>query len=114
MTICSVACVTSRILVPLSFNCCKRAKHLAWNLGVAYRQRLVNDKNIGINLRLDSKRQPDSHAAGICFDGLFDKLADVGKGSDIVKFIVDFRFAQTEHCAIHVYIFTAGKFRVEA
>ena len=83
--------------------------------GIAYRQRLVDDEDVGIHVGDDGEGQAHVHAAGVDLGGLvYEIVADVGEGDDVVVNRVDLGRAQAEDLGAHVDVFPTGEFRVEA
>ena len=82
--------------------------------GVADGEGFVDDEDVGVDVDDDGKGQADVHAAGVGFDGLVDKRADVGKGDDVVEAFGDFALAQAQDGGVDGDVFTPGEFGVEA
>ena len=82
--------------------------------GIAHRQRLVHDQDIGLHMYLHRKCQPHRHARAVGLDRLIDVIADVGKRDDVGQQGVDARAAQAQNRTIDVDVFTPGQVGVEA
>ena len=65
-------------------------------------------------MRRHCKCQPYIHAAAVAFDGGVEELLDLAEGDDFVELEVDFLAAHAEDAAVHVDVFAAGQFGVEA
>src|SRR5258708_6515331 len=61
----------------------------------------------------DRKRQPHIHPAGIMLYRCVQKLLDLGKGNDLVKFTLDLDSFHAEDRAVHIDIFAARQFIVK-
>ena len=64
---------------------------------VAYRQRFVDNQDVGVDVRDHSKGKSHVHAAGIRLNRLLHELPNVRKFGDRVKSLVDFFVAQPQH-----------------
>ncbi len=58
-------------------------------LSVPDRQHLVQQDDIGIEMRSHRKTQPGNHSAGIGFDRQVDEFTDIGKGNDVLGLGLD-------------------------
>src|SRR5580698_1581078 len=58
---------------------------------IAYRQSLIHDQHLGIDMNCGGERQANVHAAGIFFDWPIDELAEFRKSLDAWKCIVQLR-----------------------
>ena len=81
---------------------------------VAHRQHLVHDHNFAVQVGCHGEGQLDKHAAGIPLDGGVNKLPHLGKLDDILHFGVNFRLGHAQNRAVHIDIFPARHFAVEA
>ena len=82
--------------------------------GVADRQDLVDDQDVGVDMGADREGEARIHAAGIGLDRLVDEVADAGEGLDVVEARVDLVLRQPEERGGEVHVLAAGEFRVEA
>ncbi len=54
------------------------AQHAAMHeAGITYCQRLIDNQNLRIDIRLNCECEPDEHAAGIGLDRPVDEVADL-------------------------------------
>ena len=70
------------MVVPCSLNALIRADALVLEIGIADRQRLVDDQHVGTHRGGDAERQPDLHAARVDAQRLVEVVADLGEGLD--------------------------------
>ena len=75
---------------------------------------LVHDQNFRVKMSRHGKRQFDKHSAGITLDRRVYKFSDFRKFDDIIHLPVDLGFFHPEDRAVHVDIFPACHFAVEA
>ena len=81
---------------------------------VAYRQHLVHNHDLAVQVSRHGEGQLDKHAAGIPLDRGIDKVPNLGKVDDGFHFFIDFRLAHAQDGPVHVDILPAGHFAVEA
>src|SRR5436190_14001635 len=77
-------------------------------------QGFVDDQNVGFNARRDRKRQAHVHAAGVSLDRLMNEVADFGKAFDLREERVSFATRKAQQGRVHIDVFDAGKFGIEA
>ena len=91
------------------------ARHrLGLERGIADRQCLVDDQDVGVDVHLHRERQAQCHAGAVGLDRLVDVVADVGEGDDVIEQGVDARRGQAQDRAVDVDVLAPGQFRVEA
>jgi hypothetical protein len=78
----AVSCPQKRT-VPFFWKFAQPAEALLLEVGVAHGQRLVDDEDVGIDMRDDREGEAHGHAGGVGLDGLVDELADIGEGQDV-------------------------------
>ena len=61
------------------------AQALLLELDVADGQHLVDDQDVGLEVRRDGERQAHVHAAGVALDRRVEELSDLGEGDDLVE-----------------------------
>src|SRR5258705_4989527 len=81
---------------------------------VPYRQNLVHDQNLGLEVSRYRERQADVHATRVVFDRSVDELLDLGEGDDLVQVALDLGLAHTEKGATQEDVLPSRQFRVEA
>ena len=54
-------------------------------LGVAHGQHLVDEQDLGLEVRGDREREPHVHAARVALHGRVDELLDAGELDDLVE-----------------------------
>ena len=74
----------------------------------------VHDQDVGLDVHLHGEREPQGHARTVGLDRLFDVIADVGEGDDVVHDRVDAGALKAEDGAVDVDVLAAGQFRIEA
>ena len=82
-------------------------------LGVADREHLVDDQDLGFEMRGDGKGETHIHAGRVALDRGVEKFLDLGKGDDLVEFPADLGAAHAENRAIEIDILAAGELRVK-
>src|SRR6185295_20292849 len=80
---------------------------------IANGQRLIDHKDISINVGNNRKGEPDRHAAGIDLDRLIDELANIRERDYIVKARINLFPGEPQYVGIHVDVFAATEFGVE-
>ena len=83
-------------------------------LHVAHGQDLVHDHDLAVQMGSDGEGQLDEHAAGIALDGGVDEVAALRKFDDLGQFGVDLGLGHAQDRAVHIDVFAAGHFVVEA
>src|SRR5438105_14068179 len=71
--------------------------------GIAHGENLIDDKNIGIEMRSDSECEPDIHSRRVTLDRSIDKLADNGKIHDLIERTMRLRFSYTVKSCFRLY-----------
>ncbi len=81
---------------------------------IAHRQHLVDDQDLGLEVRGHGERQPHVHAAGVVLHGRVDELFDFGERDDLVELPFDFRPLHAEDRAVQEDVLAAGQLGMEA
>ena len=81
---------------------------------IPYCQRLINDDDGRIDMRLHRESEAHEHAAGVGFDGLVNELANVGERDDLVVAGFDFFLTEPKNAPVQEDVISSGKIRVEA
>ena len=81
--------------------------------GVTYRQGLVHDQHIGIDICRNGESQTHEHTARICSNRTIDELTDIGKLDYLVEAFRNLLLAQSKKHGIEDYVFPAGVLHVE-
>ena len=87
-------CDTNRIVLPRSWNCCSVSHALLLEVLVADREDLVEQEDVGIELRRDREAEPHLHAGRIVLQRHVHEVAQPGVGHDRVVDRHRFRAAQ--------------------
>ena len=66
-----------------------RPMQRCWNSCVADREHLVDDQDLGVEVRRDRERQPDVHPARVALHGRVDELLDPAELDDLVELRTD-------------------------
>jgi hypothetical protein len=85
------------------------AEALLLEFRVADREYLVDDQNLGLEMRGDGEGQSDVHAAAEALDGCVEKLLDFGERHDLVEFAADLGTGHAEDRAIDEDVLAASK-----
>ena len=70
-------------------NCLHLAQALLLERGVADGQDLVDDQDLGIQVRRHGEGEPDIHPAGVALHRRVEELFDLGEGDDLVELAGD-------------------------
>ena len=90
------------------------AHRLGLERGVADRQRLVDDQDVGVDVHLHREREAQGHARAVGLDRLVDVVADVGERDDVAEQGIDARGRQAQDGAIDVDVLAPGQLWIEA
>src|SRR6476659_1468544 len=71
---------------------------------VSYRQYLINDEDVRLEMGCHRKCQSQIHPAGIMLDWSVDELLDVGKVHDFIKLSGDLGPFHSQNRAIQIYV----------
>ena len=80
---------------------------------VTDREGFVDDQNIGVGMRADSKGEPRRHPARIEFDRLIKEIADPGKGGNRGESCLDSGTPHAQNGTADQGIFPACQFMIE-
>ena len=81
--------LTNSTVRPLLRHVVHLAEALLLELRVAHRQHLVDDQDLGLEVRGHRERQPHVHAARVVLHRRVDELLDLGERDDLVELPVD-------------------------
>ena len=90
------------------------AEALLLERGVADREHLVDEQDLGLEVRRDGERQPHIHAARVAFDRRVDEALDLGERDDLVELARDLGALHAEDGAVQVDVLAPGQLRVKA
>jgi len=97
----------------LSFHLVDLVNTFSLKLLIAYRQDLIHDQHIWLDMNGNAKPQPHIHAGRIMFDWHVNEFAQFGKGHNIFVTIGDVTPIQAQHGRIEVNVLPAGQVRME-
>ena len=75
---------------------------LALELGVAHGEDLVDEQDVGLQVRADREREAHEHAARVALDRRVDEALDAREGDDLVELRGDLAGAHAEDRAAEV------------
>ena len=102
-------------VVPCLRNCADAVEALVLEIGVAHRQRLVDDQHVRATGGGDAEGQAHLHAAGIHAHRLVDVVADLGERFDLGHQRVDFVHAYSPSSwPAMIDVLAAGEIGMEA
>ena len=78
------------------------------------REHLVDDQDLGLEVRGDGEREADVHPARVPLDRRVDEPLDLGELDDLVELRVDLAPPHAEDRAVQVDVLAAGQLGVEA
>src|SRR5689334_7818107 len=90
------------------------AKTLLLELRVADRQHLVDDQNLGLEMRGNREGQPDVHPAAVALDRRVEKLLGAGKRHDVIELARDLRARHAENRAVQEDVLAARQLGMKA
>src|SRR6185295_17883865 len=82
-------------------------------IAVAHRERLVDDQDVGLDLRRDREAQAHRHAGRVDLDRLVDKVAELAELEDRRGLLADLLFREAEHRGVEHDVLPAGELRME-
>ena len=74
---------------------------------------LVDDEDVGLEVRRDGESQPDVHPARVPLDRLVEVLLDAGELDDLVEAPVDLAAAHPKERAVQVHVLTPRQLGAE-
>ena len=83
-------------------------------LGVADGEHLVDEQDLGLEVRGDGEREPDVHAARVPLHRRVDEPLDAGELDDVVEALLDLPALHPEDRAVQIDVLAAGELLVEA
>ena len=87
---------------------------LRLELGVADREHLVDDEDVGVEVSGHREREPHVHPARVALHRRVDELLDAGEVDDLVELGGDLGPAHAENRPVQVHVVPAGQVLVEA
>ena len=88
-------------------------KALGLETGVADRQDLVDDEDLGVEVRGHREREAHPHAARVPLDRRLEELVHLGEVHDLLEPAVDRGARHPEDRAVHVHVLEPGQLGVE-
>jgi hypothetical protein len=82
--------------------------------GVADREHLVDEQDVGVDVDHDREAQPHEHAARVVLDLEVLEAVQAGEGDDLVLAPARLRAAEPEHHAVEADVVARGEVHVEA
>ena len=86
----------------------------ALELGVADREHLVDDDDVGLDVRRDREGEAQVLAGRVALDGRLEQLLDAGELDDVVEAPADVRALQPEDGAVQEDVLAPVQLRMEA
>ena len=83
-------------------------------LGVPDREHLVDEQDLGLEMRGDRERQPHVHPARVPLHGRVDEPLDAGELDDLGELPLDLAPLHSEHGAVQEDVLAAGQLGVES
>ena len=77
--------VTKRIVRPPRLSRWNSSKHFCWKRGVADREHLVDQQDLGVDLDRHREREAHVHPRGVVLQPHVEELLELGEGDDVVE-----------------------------
>ena len=90
------------------------AEAAALELGVADGEHLVDDQDLGLEMRRHREGEAHAHARGVALDGGVEEARHAGEFHDLVEARGDLVLAQPEDRAVEIHVLASRELRVEA
>ena len=100
--------------MPSSRSRLKTSKHFCWNDGVAHREHLVDEQDVGVDLDHHREGQAHVHARGVVLELEVDELLELGELDDALDAGPGLGGRQPEHDRVHHDVVARGEVGVEA
>ena len=97
-------CLNSKIL----------PKHLRWNCLVADREDLVEQQDVGLEVRRDREAEPHVHPRRVRAHRQVDEVLELGERDDLVQLLAHVRAREAVDRAVQEDVLAAGEVGVEA
>ena len=107
-------CETNRIVRPDEPYSSILPEAPALELGVADGEHLVDEQDLGLEVRSDRERKPDVHAARIALDRRVDELLDPGELDDGVEVARDLLALHPQDGAVQEDVLASGELGMKA
>ena len=78
------------------------------------RQHLVDDQDLGLQVRGHGEGQPHIHPRGIPLHRRIQELLDLGEHDDLVEFAVDLGLLHAQDRAVEVHVLATGQLGMES
>ena len=82
--------------------------------GVAYRQHLVDEQHLGVDLDRDREPEPHAHARRVVLQLQVHELLELGERDDLVEAIARLAPREAEHDRVDHHVVARGQLGVEA
>ena len=109
-----MSCVTKTMVVPLALERAEVLEALALEGGVADRQHLVDEQDVGAGARGHREGDAHLHARGVVLELLVHRALELGERDDVVVHRVDLGPREAEQGAVEVDVLAPGELGVEA
>ncbi len=106
--------LTNRTVRPSLRHVPHLAEALLLEVGVADGEHLVDQEDLGLEVRRDRERQPQVHAARVPLDRRVDELLDLRERDDLVELALDLGAAHPQDRAVQVDVLAARQLRMES
>ena len=81
----AMSCVTNTIVRPSRLEPLELLEALLLERGVADREHLVDEQDVGVDLDRDREREPHAHARRVVLELEVDELLELGERDDLVE-----------------------------
>ena len=106
--------VTKTIVLPASLSALELLEALLLEGGVADREHLVDEQDVGVDLDRDREAEPHAHARRVVLELEVDELLELGEGDDLVEALARLLAREPEHDRVDQHVLARGQLRVEA
>src|SRR4051794_37851717 len=72
---------------------------------ISYREHLIYQENLGLEMRSYSKSEPDIHSTAVPLHRRIEKSLDFGESNDLIELPFDLRFRHAENRPVQKYVF---------
>ena len=106
--------LTKSTVRPAEADVLHLAEALALKLRVAHRQHLIDDQDLGVQVRGDREGQPHIHAGGITLHRRIEELLHARKIDDRVELAGDLLAPHAEDGAVEIDVLASGQLGMKA
>ena len=92
----------STVRPPLPLSSLHSSQALFLEIDIADGQHLVDDQDLRLQMRGNSKGEPHIHARAVALDRRVEKFLDLGKGDDLVELRPDLRPRHAQDGAVQI------------